>query len=175
MGEKNHILAISFMLFLASYSAIFSQEKDMEKLTEIAFKKAQKMSDAFLDKDYDTFLSYLPKKLIDLSGGKEKMKATFEKGIAPNFTFVKAQVYHPHQSIYYKNSFQCVMLYKQFMTIDKKMFYVSTSLIAIYKFNTKSWEFIGVVNKSIEQLQNFEPLLSSELEIQKQTKPIRVF
>ncbi len=171
MKRYNYLL----VFFLVTYLTVYPQQRNIDSLTKIAFSKAKIMSNAFLEKDYDTFLSFLPKKIIDLSGGKDSLKATYEKGIAPNVTMVKSEFYYPHQSLSYKNSFQCVMKYKQFISINGQMIYVTTYLIGIYKYEKKSWEFIGAVNNSIEQLQNFEPILSPNLKIEKQTKPIWIF
>jgi len=143
---------------------------DTSLIINSVYNSALVMSDAFIDADYDVFITYTHPKILEMTGGKEKMKEMLVKNIKPG-TFLNLTLKKPLNIIVTDSTIQCTMEQRQVMTIGGKKYFVIGTLIGITYNSGLNWYFVGASGNDLAALKIHFPEFSDELNIKVQTTP----
>lgn len=172
MNEMKRIL-----LLISIFTTILikaNAQVDTLKLKDLAYQNGVQMVDAFQNEDYDNFLDLTHPKIIEMSGGKVKMKEMFKQGIGNDFEFIKTELKKPETIIIKDSIVQCSLEQRQEMKMSGDSYYTLGYLIGLSYDLGRTWYFIGVAGNTLEKLKVYFPELSSNLKIKAQTRPIRI-
>jgi len=137
--------------------------------------QAMEMAKAMLRKDYDGFMKYMHPKLIELGGGKEKMRPYMDtltnkmKGFGAEIK--KITIGHPYKVIEYKNELQSTLPQTTEVAIFSGSILIETTLIAISQDQGKNWWFVDRLMYNEKELKKTLPDLSPDLVIPPQKPP----
>ena len=146
---------------------------DSIAILENALAEGERMNNAFHNRDYDVFIEYSHPRIIEMVGGKEKMKEMLTKqGEIKEVSdmLISAELYLPQKLIIQDSTFQCSIIQKQIMNFDGQKFYGLSTLVGVSYDKGKKWFFISAT-KSLAKMQTVFPELSDDLEVIKQTAP----
>ena len=163
----------TFLFSLCIAVPCFAQTNDSQHV-ENAQKQADIMVKAFKNEDYSTFLDLTHPKVVELTGGKEKMIKILSEGFGHGIEVISVEIQSPSGLIRKDNSLQCSFKQKQIMKIGDQKIYTIGSLIGISYDQGKNWSFIGVASNSLATIQATFPELSDELDVQPQSNPIAI-
>lgn len=151
------------------------QAQTDDALLESAREAAQKMSDAFHSKDYDTFMDFTHPTIIDDIGGREKMKELISGGLGPGIEFISTQVLKAKKLFRKGDTYQCGMKQEQIMEVEGKRYLITGWLIGISYDAGKEWRYISVSNYTLDHMRKFFPELDKRLPVkpQKEPKPVK--
>jgi len=163
-----------FITIITTIPIKTNAQVDSLKLKDLVYQKGVQMVDAFENADYDKFLDLTHPKIIEMSGGKVKMKEMFKQGISNDFEFIMTELKKPETIIIKDSIIQCSLEQRQEMKMSGDSYYIIGCLIGISYDLGKTWNFIGVAGNTLEKLKVYFPELSSDLKIKSQTRPIRM-
>jgi hypothetical protein len=164
---------ILIILTLISVQWTYSQVDTISTI-EAVHTAGMKMMNSFYEGDYNTFLDLTHSKIIEMSGGREKMKEMFKDGLGEDVKFLDVILNKPDKIIVKDSIIQCSLEQRQEIEMDGKKFYIIGTLIGISYDLGKTWQFIGVANNTLSNLKEFFPELDDDLEIKEQTLPILI-
>ena len=137
--------------------------------------QAMDMAGALVKNDFNSFSRYMHPKVIEIAGGKQKLKNNMDSADAMmkqfGMEFKKIVIGHPGEIITYKEQLQCVVPQSTNMKIPLGELYVETSLIAISMDKGKNWYFIDTNVYKADKLKTALPDLSPKLVIPPQKEP----
>lgn len=164
-----------FMLFILCIATkVGYAQIDTIKTLNNALVAGNLMLTSFKNGDYDTFLDLTHPKIIDKSGGRDRMKEMFKQGLGPGVIFISTELSLPKKLIIQDSIYQCAFTQKQVMSVDNQKFYTLGTLIGISYNAGGNWTFIGVAKNDLAKLQVHFPELSNELNVRTQTDPILI-
>jgi hypothetical protein len=166
MKKLNIIFLISVFIQLNAFGQI-----DSLKLIDNVYQLGLLMSKSFMTGDYDKFLDLTHPKIIEMSGGRDKMIAMFKNGIDPNFKFITNDLQKPDKLIITNSIVQCSLKQRQEFKINGTEYFTIGYLIGISYDLGKTWKFIGVAGNTLTNLKTYFPELSNNLDVKSQTKP----
>ena len=133
------------------------------------------MAKAMLRKDFDGFIKHIHPKLIELGGGKEKMRpymdtlSTKMKGFGAEIK--RITIGHPYKVIEYKNELQSTLPQTTEVSVLSGSVLIETTLIAISQDGGKNWYFVDTMMYKEKDLKTSLPDLSPDLVIPPQKPP----
>lgn len=163
-----------FMLLLILCSFATNAQDKANPALDRALSEARKMAKAFLEKDFDTFISLNHPRIVEGMGGKEKMKALISRGFGPDAELLDHQVEAPKKLIVNGDTLQCAFKQAQYMNIQGTKYLIESWLIGISYDKGDHWSFIGVATRTLEELQAYFTELSDELGVKPQTNPQKI-
>lgn len=169
MKKLNLTILISIYIQLNAFAGI-----DTLKLINNVYQQGLLMSQSFMTGDYDKYLDLTHPKIIEMSGGRDKMKAMFKEGIAPNFELISNDLQKPEKLIITDSIIQCSLQQRQEFKIDGDAYFTISYLIGISYDLGKTWKFIGVAGNTLTDMKAYFPELSDKLYVKRQTKPILI-
>ncbi len=149
---------ILFVFFLSSlFNICFGQ--DLIKIKKNSHIQAQKMVQAFLKQDYDTFIKYLPEKL------KESLPndINFSKGVPGIRNIV---VKKPEKCVVIGTEIQCLLEQQMTMSMKGSLVLIISSIIGVSYNSGDNWYFLSLRDKSalsMKFLKVIIPNLSEEI------------
>jgi hypothetical protein len=150
-----------------------SAQVDTTALIERAHAEAQRMIAAFDAGEYDAFLDLTHPRIVDGSGGRERMKAMFRKGIGPGSQIISTTVQPARRVIIVADTLvQCAMDQRQVLSTDGIRYSSLGSLIGISYDRGRTWRFIALAKNSLRELRKHFPELSPDLDAWPQTEPL---
>ena len=155
-------ILILTILILAGIEGI-SQDIDKQEVLQKALNGGIEMSEAFKIEEYDKFLDFMHPKIINLMGGKEKLKEIFKNGLGPGIEIIKTELTLPNELIIQDSIYQCSFPQKLFLKVDRQKMYPLSSLIGISYDAGESWYYIGVSGNPLSKLRQQFPELSNDL------------
>ncbi len=158
------------VIFLLLASFQLPAQTDAE-LLDTARKNAQKMSDAFHAKDYDTFMDFTHPQTIDDIGGRENMKQLISGGLGPGIEFISTEVTKAKKLFKKNEIYQCGMKQNQVIEVDGRRYLIAGWLIGISYDAGKKWSYISVSNFTLKHLRQFFPELDKKLPVKPQKEP----
>jgi hypothetical protein len=137
--------------------------------------QAMDMAKAVLAKDIDKLANYLPPKLIEEAGGKEKMlvaRDTMNKYMKQFGAEIKrVTIGNPGKIITYKNQLQATVPQTTELKFMASTITLETTLIAISEDKGQHWYFVDTSIYREDKLKLSLPNLSPELVIPPMKKP----
>ena len=160
--KRNYII-----LFVLSF---FIQGSVLSQNLETAIKiQAMEMAKAVLAKDLDKLSTYLPPKLIEEAGGKEKMmvaRDTMNKYMKQFGAEIKrVTIGNPGKIINYKNQLQALVPQTTELKFMASMITLESTLIAISEDKGQHWYFVDTSIYREDKLKLSLPNLSPEIVI----------
>ncbi|WP_153395431.1 hypothetical protein [Chryseobacterium vaccae] len=156
-----------FIACLFVINICFSQTSQKETV----LKQAYEMRQAFMNKNYDVFSSYVHEGVIKMMGGKKKMinvsVAAMDTMNKQGYHFKKVDFSDVSDIITVKNEQQAVVHQKIQMDTPKGNINADYYMIAVSGNNGKNWKFIDTSGKDIQTMRKYFPNLSSQLVIPK--------
>jgi hypothetical protein len=168
---KNIFRKISFALAICFLTFhVYSQ--NMKTTIKI---QAMDMAGALVKNNFNAFSKYMHPKVIEIAGGKQKLKNNMDSADAMmkqfGMEFKKIIIGHPGDIINYKGQLQCVVPQSTNMKSPLGELYLETSLIAISMDNGQHWYFIDTNVYKLDKLKTALPDLSPKLLIPPQKEP----
>lgn len=137
--------------------------------------QAMDMAKALIKNDFTTFSKYLHPKIIDMAGGREKLKNNMDSADAMkkqlNVQIKKILIGDPGEIISYKDQLQCVVPESTDMVTPMGEISITTSLIAISTDKGRNWYFVDTNMYRADKLKTALPDLSPRLIIPPQQQP----
>lgn len=159
-----------YLIFSFLSIAMYSQNHETVIKTQ-----AMEMAKAMLKKDYDNFIKYAHPKLVELGGGKEKMRPFMDTLTNRMKSFgaeiKKITIGHPYKVIAYKKELQSTLPQTTEVSFLSGFIIVESTLIAISQDGGKNWYFIDTNFYGEKKLKEALPDLSPELVIPPQKRP----
>lgn len=162
-----HVLAVAGILL--SFSTI-AQTGNMERQKTAAFMAAKTMDNALVVKDFDKYVEYNhPKVLEQVEGGRSGMVIQVSeqvKGIEESGNYITAVwPQKPEFVVDTAGELQCTM--QQFMEyrLPEGKVKAETTIIGISPDKGKTWYFLDVAGRKLDQVKELFPNLSSKLVI----------
>jgi hypothetical protein len=131
--------------------------------------QAMDMARAVLAKDVDKLVQYIPPKLVEQAGGKEKMMQArdtvnkYMQQFGP--TIKRITIGNPGKIIAYKNLLQAMLPQTTELKFMASTIIMETTLIALSEDKGKHWYFIDTSIYRSDKLKTALPNLSPELDI----------
>src|ERR1700741_2247993 len=161
---------VLFILLSCICIAVYSQNHETVIKTQ-----AMEMAKAMLKKDYDNFIKYADPKLVELGGGKEKMRPFMDTLTSRMKSFgaeiKKITIGHPYKVITYKRELQSSLPQTTEVSFLSGFIIVESTLIAISQDDGKNWYFIDTNFYNEKKLKEALPDLSPDLVIPPQKRP----
>lgn len=166
------IFRITTITFTVLLLTIHVYSQNMKTTIKI---QAMDMAAALVKNDFNSFLKYMPPRLIEVAGGKQKLKNNMDSADAMmkqfGVEFKKIIVGHPGEIISYKEQLQCIVPQSTTMVSFLGEMFVETSLIAISIDKGKHWYFVDTNMYKADKLKTALPDLSPKLVIPPQKEP----
>ncbi|WP_341227739.1 hypothetical protein [uncultured Arcticibacterium sp.] len=136
--------------------AISRQDNSLKKLA----KQATIMSNAFVQKDYDTFLNFLHPKILQSLGERRTIIQNLNEGFESGDKVLEIFNEQPSELIIGNKTYQCTFTQRLKMLINQKGISINSTLIAISYNKGKDWKFVNTSGSNIEDLRDLIPELS---------------
>ncbi len=146
-------------------------QTDTLALTDTAYARACRLTQAYMNGDFDSFLNQTHPRLIELSGGRDKMKALLVQGTA-NVKVLSVQLEKPKRLIISDTLIQCVLEQTQETRMYGSDYIMKSALIGISYDLGANWYFLNANREAMEQLKTEFPELSPELDLPPQSMPV---
>lgn len=161
----NHHKAYCLLLFISLQGFIqYVQAQNLETVIKI---QAMDMARAVLAKDVDKLVQYMPPKLVEQAGGKQKMmqaRDTANKYMGQfGATIKKITIGNPGKIILYKNELQATVPQTTEMKFMAATIVMESTLIALSDDKGKHWYFVDTSIYHEDKVKSSLPGLSPEL------------
>jgi hypothetical protein len=166
-------LMILFIALLYVQLNVFAQADTLISLDNV-YQQSQAMNKAFLAGDYDRFLDLIHPKIVELTGGRDKMKVVLKQGFGSNFELISNESQKPDRLIISDSTMQCVLQQRMEFKMDGESYFTISSLIGISYDSGQTWKFIGVAGNTLGNIKTFIPELSDGLKVRSQSKPVLI-
>ena len=177
---KKSAILLLFIFFLTHSYGQSNAPIDTSALRKTVKKQAEKMGQLLLEKKYKAFNRYMHPKLVETSGGYEKMEQVLAEETSRmesrNIHLASITVDTPSAIHSSNGELQCIVtqtLELKGLTGDysKKL---RSVMLAVSSDQGKNWVFLEVSNKDTDEIKKLIPSLSSQLVIPpKQIRPSR--
>lgn len=138
-------------------------------------QEADKMAKALIDDDFKTFVDYLPTKLLEKLGGKEKMvqamKESDSQMEASGAKIVSYTYGDPTDVIEVGEELQCTIPLTTEVQLPTGKMTQKSTVVAISENKGETWYFIDSGGLSLDKMKEVFPNLSDELVIEDYGQP----
>jgi len=139
--------------------------------------QAEKMGEAFVSSDYDTYVKYIYPKIIEISGGKERLKALLKETVfemdKEGMKFQKITFDESSKIIKIGSQLQCTLQQHTEVKLQQGRVVATSTLIALSNNNGLNWFFVDTNNKDMALLKKMIPNLGSDIIIPPQAPAVR--
>lgn len=140
--------------------------------------QAKELTDAFMRKDFLTYLNLTHPKVVNMFGGRDQYIAS-EKNIvrlneAAGISFVAYTSGEPTQVIRVARRIYAVLPTTMKMAMPQGVFQIQTCMIGVSADGGNNWTFIAVGPTERRRLKVLLPDAAGRLELCDQMKPVRV-
>lgn len=126
-------------------------------------------------KNYPEYIKYVHPKIVAMMGGKQKMVTVLKKTMKDmeekGISFIEMNCGEPSPVISTKATLQCVVPQHIQLKTEGGKLLTTGYLIAISSNNGKTWHFIDSSSKTLEELKETFPDLSSQIVIPERSQP----
>jgi hypothetical protein len=169
------IILAAFTFEFVSYSCGLTQTIDSSSKPKVLVD-AEKMVTALVDNDFKTYADFNYPKLLEQAGGKEQfvrfLEADLIKQKERGGKFHKISVTNPSKEVECNGELQCVLRQESTLSLRSfsggKPFTVASNLIGISTDKGKSWTFLDVFDKNVEDIKKLFPNICDNIPL---TKP----
>lgn len=158
-----------FFCLLMAGVLFLSNNMAAQPIETVIKTQAMEMAKAVLAKDVDKLVTYMPPKLVEKAGGKEKLlsgRDSLNKYMKQFGAEIKKVLLgNPGKIIAYKNQLQSTLPQTTELSFMNSMVTMESTLIAISEDKGKHWYFVDTNIYRGDKLQSALPDLSPELVI----------
>jgi len=133
------------------------------------------MARLFLAKNYADYIKYVHPKIVAMMGGKQKMVTVLKKTMTDmeenGVAFIDMRCGEPTAIVATKTSLQSVVPQHIQLKVEGGKLLTTGYLIAMSSNNGKTWHFIDTSTKSVDELKETFPDLSSQIMIPAREQP----
>jgi hypothetical protein len=144
--------------------------QNLNDLKQVALKDAKTTAQATLNQDFETVLKYTHPKILELSGGIEKLlpkiKSMFLKMKNDGFAFTKADADFVSDVVKEQGEFRCYVRNNNVMKYNEMTIKSTSYLLGFYLEKEKHWVFVEASKmKSKQHKELFFPDFETSLNI----------
>lgn len=140
--------------------------------------QANELNEALLRKDLDRFLELTHPKVVELGGGREKMRATLktqlEQTEAEGVKVLASSIGNPTQVIHDAGSIYAVMPNTLKVKAQSGTFQTESTLIGISNDSGANWTFVDASGKDDGELKKVLPAVADKLKVPTAKQPVKI-
>ena len=140
--------------------------------------QARELTDALLRKDLDRFLDLTHPKVVELGGGREKMRATMktqlEQTEAEGVVVLASSIGSPTQVLHDAGSIYAVKPNILKVKAQSGTFQTESTLIGISADSGANWTFVDASGKDDGELKKVLPSVADKLNVLPAKQPVRI-
>jgi hypothetical protein len=140
--------------------------------------QASELNDALLRKDYDRFLDLTHPKVIELGGGREKMRATLktqlEQTEAEGVKVLASSIGSPTQVIDNSGSIYAVMSNTLKVKAQSGTFQTESTLVGVSADRGVNWTFVDAGREGDDELKKVLPEVADKIKLLPAKQPVRI-
>lgn len=140
--------------------------------------QAKELIDALLRKDLDRFIDLTHPKVVELGGGREKMRATMKQQLeqteAEGVAVLASSIGTPTQVIHDSGSIYVVMPNTLKVKAQAGTFQTESTLIGVSGDNGVNWTFVDASGKDDGELKKILPGVADKLNVPPAKQPVKV-
>ena len=140
--------------------------------------QAKELIDALLRKDLDRFIDLTHPKVVELGGGREKMRATMKQQLeqteAEGVVVLASSIGTPTQVIHDSGSIYVVMPNTLKVKAQAGTFQTESTLIGVSGDNGVNWTFVDASGKDDGELKKILPGVADKLNVPTAKQPVKV-
>lgn len=140
--------------------------------------QASELNDALLRKDLDRFLDLIHPKVVEMGGGREKMRATLktqlEQTEAEGVKVLASSIGSPTQVIHDSGSIYAVMPNTLKVKAQAGTFQTESTLIGISTDSGANWTFVDASGKDDGELKKVLPAVADKLKVPPAKQPVKI-
>ena len=130
-------------------------------------QQAERCSEAQLKMDFEGLLPYVPKKLLEMMGGREVLKTKLAQGNAVlksrGVTIDSAVIGNPELPQKYEGVYVALVPMTTNLTTPQGKVIATSSMVAISEDNAASWSFVDTSTVNEEKLGVLYPALKGKV------------
>ncbi|MDQ2862088.1 MAG: hypothetical protein M3R50_00305 [Bacteroidota bacterium] len=169
-------LSIFICLFGITFLHAQTAKTDTTVAASTLKSSADKMASLFIKKDYLNYVNYIHPKILKMVGGKDKMitviKGSLKQTEDQGLTVTGVTIGNPAAIIISNTELQSVVPQMLHLKTAKGKLVAISYLIATSANKGKTWYFIDVSNKTLQQMKTMFPNLSNKLVIPEKKAPV---
>jgi hypothetical protein len=163
-------LSFKILLILLIPASLFAQDAAVVK------KQATKVTNALLAGNYDAVIGSMYSKVVQMSGGKEKLLQMMTTGMsqmkAQGISFKSAAVGTPGKFFKAGTEIHCLVPETITMQMGKNTMTNKSNLLAISKDGGKNWSFLDLNRGTIASIPKIFPNFNKDLKIPGPAQPL---
>lgn len=140
--------------------------------------QANELNDALLKKDFDRFLDLTHPKVMELGGGREKMRATLKQQLeqteAEGVVVLASSIGSPTQVIHDAGSIYAVMPNTLKVKAQSGTFQTESTLIGVSADRGVNWTFIDAGREGDGELKKVLPEVADKIKLLPAKQPVRI-
>ncbi len=140
--------------------------------------QAKELTDALISKDLDRFLDLTHPKVVELGGGRGKMRATMKKELeqteAEGVTVLSSSVGIPTQFIHDSGSIYALMPNTLKVKAQSGTFQTESTLIGVSADSGANWTFVDASGKDDGELKKVLPGVADKLKVPPAKQPVKI-
>lgn len=140
--------------------------------------QASELNDALLRKDYDRFLDLTHPKVVELGGGREKMRATLktqlEQTEAEGVKVLSSSIGSPTQVLHDAGAIYAVMPNTLKVKAQAGTFQTESTLIGVSADNGVNWTFVDAGGKDDGELKKVLPEVADKIKVPPAKQPVKL-
>jgi hypothetical protein len=173
MPRSLAVIPLLFILLLA----VTGCNKEASMQAEIE-KQANEVGAAFVAQKYDLILEHIYPPLVEKAGGKDKMMAIWQEGMASmkakGITLVSVKIGKPGKIVTAGTELHSLVPQTIIMDLPGKQLTSESNLIAVSQDKGKKWYFIDNAPLNNENIKQVLPNFNSEIVIPEKKQPVVV-
>lgn len=140
--------------------------------------QAKELTDALIRKDLDRFLDLTHPKVVEMGGGREKMRATMKKELeqteAEGVIMLSSSVGTPTQFLHESGSIYALMPNTLKVKAQSGTFQTESSLIGVSADSGVNWTFVDASGKDDGELKKILPAVADKLKVPPAKQPVKI-
>lgn len=161
----------TFLIFLLSGLIINAQNNFSKKIKT----DGRSMANSLIKKDYETLINFTYPKILELSGGKEKMIKAVAAGINKmeneGAKFVSVYIGKPKDIFKAGDELHCLVPQEITIEVPTGQLITNSFLLAVSMDQGLNWYYIDVAQLTKEKANTIFPNFNENLVFPKKTKP----
>jgi hypothetical protein len=149
---------------------------DFKVQSAAAKAQAQKMAQLLVAKKYAEFAAYVHPNIAKMSGGQAKMVAGLKDAMQglekQGMSITSVKIKDPISMLKTGTEFQAVIPQEFTLKVNTGTLQQTAYLIGISNDGGKKWTFIDTSNKTLDQIRQVIPSLSTKITIPEKTAPV---
>jgi len=131
--------------------------------------KAEAMYQSFFQQDFKTFIQFMHPKVVQLSGGKDKlirkMQAEAKQNQADHILYKKVTIGEPGHLFEAGSELHCIVPRESLLEMDGEHHYLSGKMLAISQDTGRTWFFMEISGFDNVSIKKILPYFNDDLRL----------